>query len=102
MSGNASEVSKKRHAQLRYGSHIAIMTGKEGEPISLEGEGTIAELLSKLDVKYPGIKELFMPPDDIFNVRTAITLRRAGQPTRALPRGGCPEARPHNSTELLR
>jgi hypothetical protein len=29
-----------------------------------------------LDEKYTGIKELFMPQNDIFNVRTAITLRR--------------------------
>ena len=84
MSEIAPEASEKRHAQLRYGSHIAIMTGKEGEPVSLEGEGTVTDLLSKLDVKYPGIKELFMPPDDIFNIRTAITLRRAGQPTRGI------------------
>ncbi|MBW1774568.1 MAG: MoaD/ThiS family protein [Deltaproteobacteria bacterium] len=84
MSEIATEASEKRYAQLRYGSHIAIMTGKEGEPVSLDGVGTISDLLSTLDVKYPGIKELFMPPNDIFNIRTAITLRRAGQPTRGI------------------
>jgi hypothetical protein len=84
MSGTTPEVPEKTHAQIRYGSHIAIMTGKEAEPVSLEGAATITDLLSELDVKYPGIKALFMPPDDIFNIRTAITLRRAGQPTRGV------------------
>ena len=84
MSETAPKNSEKRQAQLRYCSHIAIMTGKEGEPVSLDGVGTISDLLSKLDVKYPGIQALFMPPDDLFNIRTAITLRRAGQPSRGV------------------
>ena len=84
MPENAPRTPEKGQAQLRYGSHIAIMTGKEGEPVSLAGVGTIVDLLSKLDEKYPGMKELFMPSDDIFNIRTAITLRRAGQPTRGV------------------
>ena len=60
------------------------MTGKDGESISLDGVNNISDLLSKLDAKYPGIKELFMPPNDLFNIRTAITLRRAGQPSRGV------------------
>jgi hypothetical protein len=49
-----------------------------------EGIETIYDLICKLDEKYTGIKELFMPPDDIFfNVRTVITLRR-GQRARGI------------------
>ena len=70
--------SKKNHAYLKYVAHIAVMTGKESEAVSLEGIDTISDLFSKLDKQYPGLKELFMPPNDVFNVRTAITLRRGG------------------------
>lgn len=84
MSQISLRASEKRQAQLRYCSHIAIMTGKDSESVSLDGVGTISDLLSKLDSKYPGMRELFMPPDDLFNIRTAITLRRAGQPSRGV------------------
>ena len=84
MSEIAPKTSGNRQVQLRYCSHIAIMTGKEGEPVSLEGVATISDLLLTLDEKYPGIKALFMPPDDLFNIRTAITLRRSGQPSRGV------------------
>jgi len=76
--------SEGRYANLNYVAHIAIMTGKEREAISLEGISTISDLISKLDEKYPGLSEIFMPPDDFFNVRTAITLRRLGQPSRGI------------------
>ena len=76
--------SKTGHVFLRYCAHIAIMTGKEGETIALEGVNTTSDLISKLDGQYPGFKELFMPPGDVFNARTAITLRRAGQPSRGV------------------
>jgi hypothetical protein len=71
--------SDKKYIYLNYIFPVATMTGKEREAISLEGIETIADLISRLDKKYPGIKDLFMPPDDIFNVRTAITLRRGLQ-----------------------
>jgi N-acyl-D-aspartate/D-glutamate deacylase len=34
---------------------------------------------SSLDGKYPGLKEIFKPSGGVFNSRTAIILRRAGQ-----------------------
>ena len=71
--------SKKRYTELKYNAHIAIMTGKEGEVVSLEGISTISDLISKLDEQYPGIKEVFMPPNDVFNIRTTINLSRLGQ-----------------------
>jgi hypothetical protein len=74
--------SKQKHVHIKYVAHIAAMAGKEAETISIEGVNTIADLLFKLDGQYPGFKELFMPKNAIFNVKTAITLRRAGQPAR--------------------
>ena len=47
--------SAKRHAYVKYCVHIAIMTGKEGEVMSLEGIDTISDLISKLDKQYPGL-----------------------------------------------
>ena len=70
---------KKEFVYLKYVGHIAVMTGKLREPISLEGVKTISDLISKLDEKYSGLKEVFMPPGGVFNSRTAIILRRAGQ-----------------------
>jgi hypothetical protein len=60
------------------------MTGEEGEPVSLKGVRTVSDLITKLDVQYPGLIDLFMPPDDDFNIRTTITLRRTGQPSRGV------------------
>lgn len=77
--------SDKKYAYVNYLAPIAIMTGKESEVVSLEGIGTVSDLISNLDKKYPGLKNLFMPPDDIFNARTVITLRRKGQPSRGIP-----------------
>ena len=71
--------SEDNYIYLQYLAHIAIMMGKEREIIKLDGINTFSDLLSRLDEKTPGIKELFMPPDDVFNVRTAVVLKRAGQ-----------------------
>ena len=71
--------SKGEFVYLKYLGHIAVMTGKLREPIGLEGVRTISDLISKLDEKYSGLKEVFMPPGGVFNSRTAIILRRAGQ-----------------------
>jgi len=68
-----------KHVYLRYVGHIAIMTGKIREAMSLEGVNTISGLLSRLDEKYPGLKETFMPPGGVFNSRTGIILRRVNQ-----------------------
>jgi len=72
-------VSEGKYVYLKYVGHIAVMTGKIREAISLEGVKTISDLISKLDEGYPGLKEVFMPPGGVFNSRTAIILRRAGQ-----------------------
>ena len=71
--------SKGEFVYLKYVGHIAVMTGKIREAISLEGVETISDLISKLDEAYSGLKEVFMPPGGVFNSRTAIILRRAGQ-----------------------
>ena len=68
--------SDKKFVYVNYVFPVATMTGKEREAISLERIETISDLIARLDEKYRGIKNLFMPPDDIFNVRTGITLRR--------------------------
>lgn len=71
--------SKGEFVYLKYVGHIAVMTGKTRETVSLEGVKTISDLISKLDEEYPGLKEVFMPPGGVFNSRTAIILRRASQ-----------------------
>lgn len=68
-----------KYVYLRYIGHIALMSGKIREAISLEGVKTITGLLSKLDEKYPGLKETFMPPGGVFNSRTGIILRKVNQ-----------------------
>jgi len=74
----------KRYVYLKYVGHIAVMTGKIREAISVEGVRTISDLLSRLDEKHPGFKEVFMPPGGVFNSRTAIICRRLGQPSFAV------------------
>jgi len=73
------EASERRYVYLKYVGHIAVMTGKVREAIGLEGVKTISDLISKLDGKYTGLKEVLMPMGGVFNSRTAIILRRAGQ-----------------------
>jgi hypothetical protein len=70
---------KREFVYVKYVGHIAVMTGKIREARGLEGLKTISDLISKLDEDYPGLKEIFMPPGGVFNSRTAIILRRAGQ-----------------------
>lgn len=71
--------SENRFVYLKYVGHIAVMTGKVREAVSLEGVETISDLISRLDTKYAGLDEIFMPPGGVFNSRTGIVLRRAGQ-----------------------
>ena len=70
--------SKKRFTYIKYGGHIATVTGKVTEAVSLEGIHTISDILSRLDKEYPGLKEIFMPPGGVFNSRTSIHIRRGG------------------------
>jgi hypothetical protein len=55
------------------------MTGKTREAVSIDEVNTISDLLSKLDEKYLGLKETFLPPGGVFNSRTGIILRRVNQ-----------------------
>ena len=58
-----------------------MVTGLRKEVVSAEGIGTVEDLITKLDEKYPDFKEIFIPTGGIFNSRTAITLSRPGQPS---------------------
>jgi molybdopterin converting factor small subunit len=69
----------RRYVYLRYVGHVAFMTGKIREAVSVDGVHTISDLLSKLDETYPGLKETFMPPGGVFNSRTGIIIRRVNQ-----------------------
>lgn len=75
----ANSPAPDRHVYLKYCGHIAVMTGKIGEAISIAGLNTISELISKLEEKYPGFRGVFVPPGGVFNSRTAIICRRVGQ-----------------------
>jgi len=79
MPENPIQELEERFAYLKYVGHIAVMTGKLREAVSLEGVKTISHLLFKLDKTYPGLREVFLPPGGVFNSRTAIILRRPGQ-----------------------
>jgi hypothetical protein len=72
--------SQEKYAYLTYGSFVPVITGLDKEAIDLEGIKTIEELIAKLDKKYPGIRDIFLPPGGVFNSKTAITLKRAGKP----------------------
>lgn len=72
-------MQEEKYAYLKYVGHIAVMTGKIREAMSLQGLNTISDLISKLNEKYPGLEEVFMPPDGIFNSRTGIIIRRSDQ-----------------------
>jgi hypothetical protein len=69
------------HVYAKYVGHIAVMTGRIRETLSLQGVRTVTDLLGVLDELYPGFKEVFMPPGGVFNSRTAIICRRAGAPS---------------------
>jgi molybdopterin converting factor small subunit len=65
---------------LNYLSHIIVVTGKSRETIDTTGQ-TIYDLISELNEKYPGIKNIFVEPESgILNVRTMIHLERSRQP----------------------
>lgn len=72
---------KKKHLFLRYVGHIAFMTGKSREALSVETEEDISGVIARLDERYPGFKDVFIPQGGVFNTRTGIIIRRAGQPT---------------------
>jgi hypothetical protein len=72
---------KSKNFYLKYLGHIAIMTGKKREALTLDNIDTIDDLLLNLDETYEGFKEVFDPPNGVFNSRTQIILRRLGQPT---------------------
>ena len=71
--------SGARYAYLKYVGHIAMMTGKVREAVSIDGIENIAGLLSRLEEQYTGFKEVFLPSDGVFNSRTGIILRRVSQ-----------------------
>ena len=77
----ANSMNREAHVFAKYVGHIAVITGRVRESLSLDDVRNISDLLSKLDEKYPGIKEVFMPPGGVFNSRTGIICRRAGQPS---------------------
>jgi len=78
MQKDNSATSRGGFVYLKYVGHIAVMK-EDREAVSIEGVKTISDLISKLDEDHPGLKETFMPPEGVFNSRTAIILRRAGQ-----------------------
>ena len=62
----------------KYTLFTVVMTGKYDEIIKTE-EKTIKGLLVELDKKYPGFKDVFIPPErGILNLRTMITIKRSG------------------------
>jgi hypothetical protein len=58
-----------------------VFTGRYGETIEIKGE-TVNDLLSRLDEKYPGFKEIFLAPSGCFNIKTTIHLIRHGEPAK--------------------
>jgi hypothetical protein len=74
----------KTTLHLNYATWIITVTGKWHELIETKS-GTMLDLISELDEKYPGFKDIFIPPDvKELNVRTMVLLRRAGQHTRPI------------------
>jgi hypothetical protein len=69
---------------LKYAGHIAILTGKTKEYVDVGDAETILDIIKKLDNRYAGFKEVFMPEGKIFNYNTAIYLRRVGEPTTSI------------------
>lgn len=66
---------------LKYGGHIAMLTGKTKEPMDIAEADSITDIISNLDKKYAGFKDVFMPKGKIFNFNTSIYVRRIGEPT---------------------
>ncbi|MFC1907824.1 hypothetical protein ACFLWT_00250 [Chloroflexota bacterium] len=69
------------YAYLRYGGHIAILAGREKDVLDVGKAHSIADVISKLDRKHTGFKDIFMPKGKIFNFNTAIYIRRVGEPS---------------------
>ena len=64
----------------KYSLFAVVMTGKYDEPIETK-ETTVGGLLDELDKRYPGFKEVFIPPEyGVLNLRTMITIKRIGTP----------------------
>ena len=69
---------------LRYATWIITLTGKWEEHLQTESK-TMLELICELDKKYPGFKDVFIPPKiEKLNIRTAINLSRSGIPTKGV------------------
>jgi len=68
---------------LKYLCHIMVATGKMEEHYESKKD-TLLDLILELDEKYPGLKEIFVPPDGFFNARTSVTLSRPGEPARGI------------------
>lgn len=69
---------------LKYLAHIWVLTGKMDEVLESKAK-TILDLIKELDKTYPGLKDLFIPPNiGILNVKTNIYLSRAGKPARVV------------------
>jgi len=69
---------------LRYATWIITLTGKWEEYLETESK-TMLELICELDKKYPGFKDIFIPPEiGKLNIRTAINLSRSGKPTKGV------------------
>jgi hypothetical protein len=79
--------SEERYAYLKYVGHIAMMTGKVSEAIGIDGIDDMSDLLSRLEEKYPGFKEVFFPSGGVFNSRTGIILRRVSQASPVIDSG---------------
>jgi molybdopterin converting factor small subunit len=65
-----------RKLVLKYCTHIAVFTGKLIETIETKAK-TVKDLITELDEKYPGFKELFFV-NGKFNVRTMIYIKKKG------------------------
>ena len=69
---------------LRYTTWIITVTGKWDEWFESESK-TIIDLISELDKRYSGFKDIFFPPNvGKLNIRTGINLVRAGEPPRGI------------------
>jgi hypothetical protein len=69
---------------LQYATWIITVTGKWQESIDTDSK-TIFELILDLDKKYPGFKDIFIPPEiGKLNIRTGINLIRSGSPSKGV------------------
>lgn len=73
-----------KFAYLKYVGRVAAMTGKTKEVKNLDEVHNILDLICNLDDAYPGFKEVFIPPNGVFNSTTGIICRRTGEPSFAV------------------